>query len=170
MSDQGIRPDVALTDGAFYASDPHPHYDWMRAHAPLYWDGQVWGITRYADLLLAAKDAQTFRNGGGIRPTQPPMPYMIDLDDPPHRQRRGLVSRGFTPRRAGARAAHPRDQRRPHRAGEGARPLRLRARRRGLLPLIVIGDLLGVEPEDHARLLAWSEAMIQGTAPPTRRR
>jgi cholest-4-en-3-one 26-monooxygenase len=30
------------------------------------------------------------------------------------------------------------------------------------LPLIVIGDLLGIEPADHARLLAWSEAMIVG--------
>ena len=163
MSDQIIRPDVALTDGAFYASDPHPHFDWMRAHAPLYWDGQVWGITRYADLLLAAKDPQTFRNGGGIRPTQPPMPYMIDLDDPPHRQRRGLVSRGFTPRRV---------QEHEPRIREISAGLIEQAKARGRfdfvhdvaawLPLIVIGDLLGVEPDDHARLLAWSEAMIQG--------
>ena len=163
MSDQVIRPDVALTDGAFYAGDPHPHFDWMRAHAPLYWDGQVWGLTRYADLLLAAKDAQTFRNGGGIRPTQPPMPYMIDLDDPPHRQRRGLVSRGFTPRRV---------QEHEPRIREISAGLIEQAKARGRfdfvhdvaawLPLIVIGDLLGVEPDDHARLLAWSEAMIQG--------
>jgi cytochrome P450 family 142 subfamily A polypeptide 1 len=163
MSDQVIRPEVALTDGAFYASDPHPHFDWMRAHAPLYWDGQVWGITRYADLLLAAKDQQTFRNGGGIRPTQPPMPYMIDLDDPLHRQRRGLVSRGFTPRRV---------QEHEPRIREISAGLFEQAKARGRfdfvhdvaawLPLIVIGDLLGVEPDDHARLLAWSEAMIQG--------
>ncbi len=163
MADHPIRSSIDLADGAFYAQDPHPAFDWMREHAPLYWDGQVWGITRYADLLLAAKDPQTFQNGGGIRPTQPPMPYMIDLDDPAHRQRRGLVSRGFTPRRV---------QEHEPRIREISADLIERARARGRfdfvgdvaawLPLIVIGDLLGVEPDDHARLLAWSEAMIQG--------
>jgi cholest-4-en-3-one 26-monooxygenase len=32
---------------------------------------------------------------------------------------------------------------------------------------VVIGDMLGVEPVDHARLLAWSEAMILGTGATT---
>ena len=163
MPDHPTHPAIVLSDGDFYAGDPHPHFDWMRQHAPLYWDGQVWGITRYADLLLAAKDAGTFQNGGGIRPTQPPMPYMIDLDDPPHRQRRGLVSKGFTPRRV---------QEHEPRIREISVGLIERARERGRfdfvhdvaawLPLIVIGDLLGVAEEDHAQLLAWSEAMIQG--------
>jgi len=31
------------------------------------------------------------------------------------------------------------------------------------LPLIVIGDMLGVDPDDYPRLLDWSEAMILGT-------
>ena len=35
------------------------------------------------------------------------------------------------------------------------------------LPLIVIADLLGVDAADHARLLAWSEAMIQGNGATT---
>ncbi|MBX3027132.1 cytochrome P450 [bacterium] len=165
MPEHPRHPAIALTDGAFYAADPHPHFDWMRARAPVYWDeaGQVWGITAHADVLAVSKDASTFCSGNGIRPDQPPMPYMIDLDDPMHRRRRGLVSRGFTPRRVLDREARVRAI---------AVELIERARERGRfdfvadvaawLPLIVIGDMLGIEPADHARLLAWSEAMILG--------
>ena len=165
MSEPSLHPAIALTDGAFYAGNPHAAFDWMREHAPLYWDngGQLWGVARYADVLAISRDPQTFRNGGGIRPQQPPMPYMIDLDDPAHRQRRGLVSRGFTPRRVQEHAPRIR---------QISIDLIERAQARGgfdfvrdvaaWLPLIVIGALLGVDPRDHARLLEWSEAMILG--------
>ena len=165
MPDHPRHSAIALTDGAFYGNDPHPHFDWMRAHAPLYWNeaGQVWGVVTYADVLAVSRDPQTFGNGGGVRPDQPAMPYMVDLDDPLHKRRRGLVSRGFTPRRVLEREARVR---------EICVELIERARERGRfdfvtdvaawLPLIVIGDMLGIEPADHARLLAWSEAMILG--------
>ena len=32
------------------------------------------------------------------------------------------------------------------------------------LPMIVIGDMLGVEPEDRDRLLRWSDDLIEGTS------
>jgi cytochrome P450 family 142 subfamily A polypeptide 1 len=165
MPDHPHHPAIALTDGRFYAHDPHPHFDWMRAHAPLYWDdaGEVWGVTTYADVLAVSKDSLTFCNGGGVRPDQPAMPYMVDLDDPLHKRRRALVSAGFTPRRVLEREARVR---------EISVELIERARERGRfdfvtdvaawLPLIVIGDMLGVEPAYHDRLLAWSEAMILG--------
>ena len=31
-------PEIRLLEGAFYAGDPHPAFDWMRRHAPLYRD------------------------------------------------------------------------------------------------------------------------------------
>ena len=43
----------------------------------------------------------SFCSGQSSRPDAPPIPSMINLDDPAHRRRRGLVSRGFTPRRVG---------------------------------------------------------------------
>ena len=164
---------IRLTDGAFYAADPHRHFAWMREHAPVYWDelGAVWGITRHADVLAIARDPETWRNSGGIRPDNPAMPYMIDMDDPDHRKRRVLVNKGFTPRRVQEREARIRDV---------SIGLLERARERGRfdfvrdvaawLPLIVIGDMLGVEVADHARLLAWSEAMILGTGATTMER
>ncbi len=106
---------VRLTDGAFYADDPHPHFQWLRENAPVYWDetGQVWGITLYEDVYALSKDNKTWLNSGGIRPDQPRMPQMIDMDDPEH--------------------------------------------------LIVIGDMLGVDPNDYSQLLEWSESMMLST-------
>jgi cholest-4-en-3-one 26-monooxygenase len=170
MHDHPVDPAIRLTDGAFYAADPHAHFRWMREHAPVYWDdtGQVWGITRWADVVALSRDTETWRSSGGIRPDSPAMQYMIDMDDPDHRKRRALVNKGFTPRRVQEREARVR---------EIAVDLLERAKARGRfdfvhdvaawLPLVVIGDMLGVDPADHARLLAWSEAMILGTGATT---
>jgi len=161
-----VNPAIRLLDGAFYADDPHPHFEWMRTHAPVYWDaaGQVWGIARYDDVLAVSKDPCTFTSSGGIRPDAPAMPYMIDMDDPVHKQRRNLVNKGFTLRRV---------QEREPRIRAVCVDLieRAAARRRfdfvtdfaAWLPLIVIGDMLGVEPADYDRLLQWSEDMVLGT-------
>ena len=170
VPDHPLNDGIRLTDGAFYGNDPHPHLRWMREHAPVYWDaaGQVWGITLYADVLALAKDTQTWRSSGGIRPDSPPLPYMIDLDDPDHRKRRALVSKGFTPRRVLEREGRIRAV---------SIDLLERAKARGRfdfvhdvaawLPLIAIGEMLGVDPADHERLLGWSEAMILGTGATT---
>ena len=163
MSDHPIHPGIRLTDGDFYAADPHEHFRWMREHAPVYWDaaGHTWGVTLYDDVLALSKDPETFRSSGGIRPDAPAMPYMIDMDDPDHKKRRALVNRGFTPRRV---------QEREPRVRAVSVELIERAKARGRfdfvrdvaawLPLIVIGDMLGVEPEAYERLLDWSDAMI----------
>ena len=170
MHDHPVDPAIRLTDGAFYAADPHAHFRWMREHAPVYWDeaGQCWGITRHADLVAVSRDTDTWRSSGGIRPDSPPMQYMIDMDDPDHRKRRALVNKGFTPRRV---------QEREGRVRTIAVDLLERAKARGRfdfvhdvaawLPLVVIGDMLGVDAADHARLLEWSEAMILGTGATT---
>ena len=165
-----VNQAIRLTDGIFYGADPHPHLRWMRENAPVYWDaaGEVWGIARYEDVLAVSRDPPTWRTSGGIRPDSPAMSYMIDMDDPDHRKRRALVNKGFTPRRV---------QEREPRIREISIDLLERARAGGRfdfvrdvaawLPLVVIGDMLGVDPADHARLLAWSEAMVLGTGATT---
>ena len=92
---------IRLLDGFWYADDPHRHFAWMRAHAPLFWDeqGQVWGVSTYEELLLVSKDPDTFCSRMSSRPDSPPIPSMINMDDPDHRRRRGLVNKGLTPRR-----------------------------------------------------------------------
>jgi cytochrome P450 family 142 subfamily A polypeptide 1 len=139
----------------------------MREHAPVYWDaeGGVWGIARYDDVLAVSRDPQTFCSGQSSRPDAPAIPSMINLDDPAHRRRRGLVSRGFTPRRVAAHepkiralcrelldAVAPKG--RCDFVAEVAAPL----------PMAMIGDLLGVEPGDREMLLRWSDDLIAGTS------
>jgi cytochrome P450 family 142 subfamily A polypeptide 1 len=164
--DHPTNPAVRLIDGAFYGDGPHESLRWMRENAPVYWDqaGGVWGIALYEDVVALSKDNETWRNGGGIRPDQPRMPQMIDMDEPDHRKRRALVSKGFTPRRVADRE---------RRVREISVELIERAKARGAfdfvkdvaawLPLIVIGDMLGVEPDDYPRLLEWSEKMLLAT-------
>ncbi|MGI8710107.1 MAG: cytochrome P450 [Acidimicrobiales bacterium] len=161
MADHPTRDDIDLVSGAFWGRNPHDAFTWMRANAPVYWDGRAWGITRHQDLKTAAKDPHTFSNAQGIRPDAGPIPMMIDMDDPDHLRRRQLVNRGFTPRRVREREAEVRqtcDQIIDGVAERGecdfvwdiAAPL----------PLIMIGNDLGVAPEDRDQLLAWSDAML----------
>ncbi len=161
--------DIDLVDGAFYGNDPFPAFAWMRRHAPAYFDERngVWGITRYRDLKDISKDPVTFSSAGGIRPNFPALPMMIDMDAPEHQRRRRLVSEGFTPRRV--------------RAGEGwlrqvCDDILDKVCERGEcdfvrdiaapLPLIAIGDLLGVHAEARDDLLRWSDDMLKGQGSP----
>jgi len=159
------RADIRLTDGDFYAAEPFEHYAWMRANAPVYFDGTVWGITRHDDVMSASKDSASFCNKHGMRPDSPPIPSMINFDDPEHKLRRGLVNKGFTPRRV---ADHEPKVRRICRELIGkVAPLGqcdFVADVAAPLPMIMIGDMLGVAPEDRDMLLRWSDDMIKGSA------
>jgi cytochrome P450 family 142 subfamily A polypeptide 1 len=157
------RPDLDLCNGAFWAGDHHEALTWARAHAPVYWDGTVWGITRHADVKAVSKDPATFSSAGGIRPQQGPLPMMIDMDDPAHLKRRMLVNRGFTPRRV--RDSEPAVQRACTEIldavcerGEADLVHDIAAH----LPMIMIGDALGVRPDQRADLLRWSDDMLKG--------
>jgi cytochrome P450 family 142 subfamily A polypeptide 1 len=160
-------PTIRLLDGAWYAADPYPSFAWMRAHAPVFWDdvGKVWGIAAYEHVLRVSRDTATFCSREGSRPDSPAIPSMINMDDPEHRRRRALVNKGLTPRRV-------LDHEPKIRAI--CEELVARAAERGTcdfvhdvaapLPMIVIGDLLGVEPADRDKLLRWSDDLIEGTS------
>jgi cytochrome P450 family 142 subfamily A polypeptide 1 len=171
MADHPTHPDIRLADGDFYSTDPHRHFAWMRQNAPLYWDdrGGVWGVALYDDVMRISKDSETFCNRQGMRPDSPPMPSMINLDDPDHKRRRALVNKGFTVNRVLAHEPKVR---------EICADLIERAKAKGRfdfvrdiaapLPMIMIGDMLGVAPEDRDDLLRWSDDLILGatmTAP-----
>ena len=62
---------------------------------------ELWGISRYDDILEIEKAKDVFINSdeekGGYRPNLPSDPSIIGIDDPLHTQRRKLVARRFTP-------------------------------------------------------------------------
>jgi cytochrome P450 family 142 subfamily A polypeptide 1 len=156
---------MSIASGDFWGGDPHPALARLRAEDPVHWDeaGQVWGITRYADVKAVSTDPATFSSAGGIRPDSGPTPMMISMDDPDHLRRRKLVNRGFTPRRVRdqeARIAEVVD-----RLVDGfceAGTADMVADFAAWLPLVMIGDALGVAPEDHPTLLRWSDDLMRG--------
>ncbi len=166
------REGLDLLDGGWYADDPHEIWSWMRREAPVYHDevSDVWGIARYDDVLAIEKDPRTFSSRRAARPHGMPLPMMISMDDPDHRQRRSLVNRGFTPRRIGemedtVAGLCRRIVDRVCEAGscdfvwDVAAPL----------PLMVIADLLGFGEDAYDDLLRWSDDMLRATsasAPP----
>jgi len=166
VPDHPTNPNIRLLDGDWYAADPHTHWRWMRENAPVYWDdaGEVWGLTTFEHVLGASKDPATFSNAQGMRPDAPFIPSMINFDDPAHKKRRNIVNKGFTLGRVQDREARLR---------EITVDFIERCRERGRfdfvmdlaawLPLITIGDSLGVIPEDYPRLLRWSDDLLKGT-------
>jgi cytochrome P450 family 142 subfamily A polypeptide 1 len=158
-----VAPPIDLLAGDFYGETAKVAHRWMREHAPVYFDeaNNLWGVATYDGVLAAGRDPTTFSNAGGSRPNQGPMPWMIDMDAPDHLKRRKLVNRGFTPARVRATEPHLRAHcdeliDKVCEAGECDVVHDLAAP----LPMIVIGDMLGVPPADRERLLAWSDAML----------
>ena len=158
-------PQDSIVSGAFWGRNPHGELRWLREHDPVHWDdeGGVWGITRYDHIKEIESDPATFSNAGGIRPDTGPIPMMIDMDDPEHRNRRKLVAKAFTPNRV--RAQEPRIHALVHELvdevcerGECDFVWDIAA----WVPLIMIGDALGVEADDRDDLLRWSDDLLCG--------
>ncbi|AGB25925.1 cytochrome P450 [Mycobacterium sp. JS623] len=159
-------PDVDLTDGNFYADRPASReaYRWMRANQPVFRDRNgLAAAATYAAVIEAERKPELFSNAGGIRPDQPPLPMMIDMDDPAHLLRRKLVNAGFTRKRLKVQdesigrlcdilidAVCERGE--CDLVGDLAAPL----------PMAVIGDMLGVLPDERELFLKWSDDMMVG--------
>ena len=164
--DLGVLTDVTgvdLTDGRFYAGgEARDAYRWMREHQPVFRDRNgLAAAATYRAVIDAERQPELFSNAGGIRPATPALPHMIDMDDPAHLLRRKLVNAGFTRKRV-------KDKTESIEAlcdvlidavcerGECDFVRDLAAP----LPMAVIGDMLGVAPQDRATLLAWSDDLV----------
>jgi cytochrome P450 family 142 subfamily A polypeptide 1 len=96
-TNSGSRPDVDLTDGTFYAGDSRAVYRWMRENEPVFRDRNgLAAASTYQAVIEAERNPELFSNAGGIRPDQPGVEMMIEMDDPQHLLRRKLVNYGFT--------------------------------------------------------------------------
>jgi cytochrome P450 family 142 subfamily A polypeptide 1 len=156
-------PDVDLTDGNFYADGrAREHYRWMRANQPVFRDRNgLAAAASYQAVIDAERNPELFSNVGGIRPDQPGVEMMIEMDDPQHLLRRKLVNAGFTRKRVKdletsidslcdvlIDAVCER--------GECDFVWDLAAP----LPMAVIGDMLGVRPGEREMFLKWSDDMV----------
>lgn len=168
-----------------FLQDPYPVFHRLREETPVFYD-ESWGltfITRHSDVNDVLKDRERFGRDfrhrmavedvdqdlyRRIYPPQWPTwtryirESFIDLEPPRHTRLRRLVAKAFT--RRSSEAFRPRledaaDDILDHALARGslevideyARPI----------PVMMIADLMGISPEDHGRLLEWSNAIVK---------
>ena len=152
---------------------PHDRLDRLRAEDPVHlMDAERWlFLTRFEDMRAVLADrslSKDFRKAPdnarqramrGDVPLEATEPSMLNLDDPDHKRLRGLVSQAFNQRSIDAWRPRIRI------IAEGL--LDALADRRSFdlisvfaapLPIIVIAEMLGVDPADLARFRRWSDA------------
>ena len=153
-----------------FHEDPYPTYRWLRDQDPCYRNEDLgfWALTRYADVLDASKDWETFSSADGPmiekidRGYLDAMPMMIAMDPPGHDGLRALVSRVFTPRQVAALEPAIRSCAQGYldqvvEAGGGdfvadfACPL----------PMDVIFTLLGVPAADRLKVRSWMDTSLE---------
>lgn len=128
-----------------------------------------WALVRHADVVAASRNPELFSNQPnpftvrGNEPDGPQIPLLISLDPPEHTQRRQLINKGFTPRRVNRLIDRIREIVDEQVAGVAKREsfdfvtdLAVE------LPLQVIAELLGIPPEDRAKVFSWTEQMMSG--------
>lgn len=166
-ADPAVNPDGLVMETLLTPegrADPYPRYRQLRDVAPVHRSdlGAVWFLTRWADCNAVLRDP---RLGKGdlnddrralFNPGLPPRQQtvmgnsMLFVNPPDHTRLRGLVSRGFTPRRMQdleAHVGHMADVIVDRMAVEGDVDVMDALAFR--LPVQVIGELVGVPPSDR---------------------
>jgi cytochrome P450 len=151
--------------------DPYPTYARLRDEAPLFHNPEVgfWALSRHADVVDGFRDPVRFSSAYGV--SLDPAAYgpdahrtssFIAMDPPMHGRMRGLVSRGFTPRRVETLEPDIRALARTHldRALAGGPTFDLIADYAGKLPMDVISQLIGVPPADRDELRRLADLVL----------
>lgn len=158
-----------LMDPRTHSEDPWPFYSWLLEERPLYFDesNQLWAVSRYEDVMRVARDWETFTSEEGNLPLMPPDSSLMHMNGPGHAKRRGLLSRGFTPRqvstledKAGAISGKLID------AVAAAGECDVVHSLAKLLPMQIIAEMIGYPPEDYDRVLAWIDLFMVGGSGP----
>ena len=154
--------------------NPYPRYALVREHTPLYpMAPGIYLATRYQECSTALTDPgwghgyeddiNPFRPG--VAPDEVPG-SMLRMDPPEHTRMRGMVNKAFTPRNT--EALRPHIERRVNElvdSAVAAGEIELMSDFARPLTLSVVGELLGVPPEDHAVVQGWTADIVRGTDP-----
>ena len=170
----GMVDSPPFHDPAFWSGDPYPTLAALRADDPVHRyegpAGELWAITRHADVLAVSKDPATFCSGKGVLLTDLTRPMLstdsiLYLDPPQHSKHRKLVSPSLSVRRVAELEERVRaivvellD------AMDGNEVVDVVEALSVPLPLMVIAELVGVPRSDLADFRRWSDAMIEAAS------
>jgi len=152
-----------------FHEDPYPTYRWLRDEAPFYRNEEIGfvALSRHDDVLAAFKDTEHFSNARGVALEQSSQgdpsetASFLAMDPPRHDVMRGLVARGFTPRRVMDLEPRIREIATEHvdRFVEQGRCDFIQDFA-GLLPMDVISEMLGVVRADRDMLRRWADTLL----------
>ena len=139
--------------------DPYPTYARLRDEAPVYRNDQggFWALSRHADVVEGFRDNVRFSSAHGVSldpaasgPHAHRTMSFLAMDPPMHGRMRGLVSRGFTPRRVAELEPRIRELTRAHLdAALQQGTFDFIGEIAGKLPMDVISELIGVPAADR---------------------
>ena len=155
--------------------DPYPTYARLRDEAPAYFS-EAWGgwlLTRYQDVQSGFKDPRLSSNRAGafgamlpaaLKEQMAPMvrslsSWALLIDPPDHTRIRALVNKAFTPRLV--EYLRPLIQEQVNLLldkAEATGKMDMVHDVANLLPVAVIGDMLGIPREDGLKLRVWANA------------
>lgn len=156
--------DYALHD------DPYPVYRRLRDEAPVYRNATqgFWALSRHEDVVAAFRDSARFSSAHGVSldpaasgPNAHRTMSFLAMDEPMHGRMRGLVSRGFTPRRVAEMEPHIRELTRGYLdriLDAGA--IDFIGDLAGRLPMDVISELIGVPVADRDEVRRLSDLLV----------
>jgi cytochrome P450 family 142 subfamily A polypeptide 1 len=156
--------EIDINDGRLY-DDPWATYRWLRDNDPCFWDdkNQIWVVSRHEDVAYVSRTTDLYCSKHGVRPKVAAPMSLISMDEPEHTRQRRLINKGFTPRQVKRLEPHIRDL---------SNQIIDEIKERGEIdfvedfaihvPLIVIAELMGLDPDGRQNLYRWSDAMMSG--------
>lgn len=154
-------------------ADPYPTFKRLRDDAPIYHNDRYdfWALARHSDVEKALVNWETFSSGRGdileIVQSGMELPSGVVLfEDPPlHSMHRGLMSRVFTPKRMAALEGQVRALcARCLDPLIGAEKFDIAAELGAVMPMRVIGMLLGIPESDQTAVRDKSDAFLRTEA------
>jgi cytochrome P450 len=161
-----------------HREDPYPTYAELRRSAPVYWAerSKTWVISRYDDVMNVLKDTARFSSDAmatvltGSTPRRSydgapgaPRPSLVTSDPPVHTGLRNVLNRGFTPRQISAWKPEVENI-----VGDCVATMRAKktfdvvADLTNPMPVIVIANVLGVDPARYADFRKWATVITMG--------
>ncbi|MGH9273883.1 MAG: cytochrome P450 [Acidimicrobiales bacterium] len=150
--------------------DPYPVYARLRAEAPVYRNEAegFWALSRHADVVAGFRDSARLSSSHGVSlepavsgPNAHRTMSFLALDPPMHGRMRGLVSRGFTPRRVAELEPRIRELTREHLDVALAKgSFDFIGDIAGKLPMDVISELIGVPVADRDEVRRLSDLLV----------